>query len=346
MSVPSTLCKPQSFTQEELKEAKRFLKSTLVWDNHACMPLRWNDMGFMPELERLQKIGVDVITLNIGYGEQTIEEHVRSIAAFRNWLKSQDDKYYLAQSLSDIDTARQQGKLAVLFDIEGTRGIGDQVSLIEMYYDLGVRWMLMAYNRRNLVGGGVHDDNDVTGLTDFGRDVISEMERTGMVVCCSHTHPKTALDVMSYARNPVIFSHSNAAEIWSHPRNISNELAKACAEKGGVIGINGVGSFLGQNDTSSETVVRHIDHFVTLLGVDHVGIALDYVFDRSELADALKEMQHTFPDDPAYKTTPDFVQPEQITEIVILLKRLGYHDTDLAKILGQNHRRIAEQCWK
>lgn len=332
-------------TNHQLSAARSLIADTLAWDNHGCMPLRWNDESFLPQLQRYRDAGFDVVSLNIGFGEQGIEEHIRTIAGFRHWIGQRGDDYVLASSVADIAGARAEGKLAIVFDIEGTRAIADQLSLIELYYDLGVRWMLMAYNRSNLVGGGVHDDEE-EGLTAFGAEVVAEMERVGMVVCCSHTARRTVLDVMSRATKPVIFSHSNPRALWDHKRNIDDDVMRACAATGGVVGINGVGQFLGDNDIRSATVARHIDYAVQLIGVDHVGLGLDYVFDGEELATYLIEMRHTFPEDPAYATQIKFVAPEQLPEIVAHLMGMGYTAGDLAKILGGNHLRVAAACWR
>jgi membrane dipeptidase len=142
-------------------------------------------------------------------------------------------------------------------DIEGAKAIDDQVSLIQFYYDLGVRWMLIAYNRANLAGGGCLEED--TGLTEFGAQAIDEMARVGMVTCCSHTGERTSLEVIEHSKSPVIFSHSNPRALLDHPRNIRDHVIRACAAKGRLIGINGVGVFLGPNDTRSEMVARHID---------------------------------------------------------------------------------------
>lgn len=325
--------------------AKRFMRDNLVWDNHGCMPQRPLDESFLPQLARYRDAGVDVAILNIGYGEQSIEQHVRMIAQFRRWIGMRPDQYVLIRSVDDIDQAKREGKLAVGFDIEGARGIGDQISLIQLYYDLGVRWMLMAYNRRNLVGSGCHDDED-GGLTTFGRQVLDEMARVGMVACCTHTGPRTSLDVMEYSSKPVLFSHSNPRALWDHQRNITDEAIRACAATGGVIGINGVGIFLGDNDIRTETVVRHIDYVASLVGADHVGFGFDYVFDMKDLMDALKTERHTFPAGKGYDSAPDFVPPEQISEIIEALLRMGYADSDVAKIAGGNLLRVAKAVWK
>ncbi len=329
----------------DLDAARGALSRHLVWDNHGCMPVRWTDADFLPQLERYRSSGFDVVSLNIGFGEMGVEDHVRVLAHFRRWLSMRPADYVLARTAADIRQARADGKLAIVFDVEGARGIDDQISLIQLYYDLGVRWMLMAYNRENLVGSGVHDPQD-NGLTAYGREVVREMERVGMVVCCSHTGPRTAMDVMEWAERPVIFSHSNPKALWSHERNIDDALMEACAASGGVMGLNGVAPFLGDDDISTETFVRNIDYAVEKIGPDHVGLGLDFCFDNGELEELLVKMRHSFPDNAAYRSVPRFISPEQLVEITAALMGMGYSDEDLGKILGGNHLRVADEVWK
>jgi len=328
-----------------LSRARRLIDSSLVWDNHACMPLRPSDESFLPQIERCRDVGIDAITINIGIGPQSLESHVRVLASFRRWFSQRADRYLLVRTLADIDRAKEEGKLAILFDIEGMALLneGDH-GLVQLFHDLGVRWMLVAYNRNSAAGGGCYDEDE--GLTPHGRALLAEMKRVGMVVCCSHTGHRTALDVMASADNPVIFSHSNPSAVHAHARNIPDALIKACAATGGVVGINGIGIFLGDNDDRPETLVRHIDHVAQLVGPEHVGIALDYVFDAQELADYLAKMRDTFPDDPTYQQTIRMVGPEAFPTIVEGLLERGYADADIRGILGDNWRRVASQVWK
>jgi membrane dipeptidase len=324
--------------------ARRLIDAVPVWDHHACMPLRPQDVSFLPQLARHKAAGFDAVTVNIGFGEQGPEEHLRMIAAMRHWLLARPDDYLLLLEADDIERARATGRLAVGFDIEGANAVGDQLSLIQMYYDLGVRWMLMAYNTANRVGGGCQDEDG--GLTPFGRAVVAEMERVGMQVCVSHTGHRTVRDIFDVATQPVIFSHSNCAALHPHPRNISDDLIRACAATGGVVGINGVGIFLGHNDISSQTYARHVDHVVQLVGPAHVSIALDYVFDTRELEEHVEKMKATFPPGLGYELGARFVPPEQLEEIVATLQGWGYSDADLAALLGGNLLRLAQQVWK
>jgi membrane dipeptidase len=320
------------------------LTDMLVWDNHGCMPLRPLDESFLRQLSRYKAVGVDICSLNIGFDAEPWQNSVLMAAQFRRWLKQRPDKYVLIESAADVHRARAENKLGVSFDIEGGCALNEQLSMVELYYDLGVRWMLMAYNRNNALGGGCQDED--TGLTKFGREVIREMERVGMVTCCSHTGERTCRDVMEYATKPVIFSHSNARALRDHPRNISDEMIKACAASGGVIGINGIGDFLGENDGSSKTFAQHIDHMLQLVGPKHVGIGIDYVFDQQELMDYLKAHPEIFPPDKGYGNRLNITRPEQLPEIAELLLQRGYSHDDLALIMGGNHLRIAKEVWK
>jgi membrane dipeptidase len=324
--------------------ARRLLRESLVWDNHACMPLRPHDTAFLPQLQRLRDTGVDVVMLNIGFGEQGVEDHVRMLASFRDWLALHTDSYRLIRSMHDIAAARAAGQLAVGFDIEGMNALGSQASLVRLYAELGVRWMLVAYNKNNPAGGGCHDDD--SGLTPFGRAVLAEMAAVGMLVCCTHTGTRTVREVIDTHPHPVIFSHSNPRAVHDHARNIPDDLIRACAARGGVIGINGIGIFLGRNDASSAAYVRHIDHVAQLVGVQHVGLGLDYVFDQQELDDYVTQMKGTFPPGMGYEAGVRMVRPEQLPEIVDGLLQRGYSDADVQKVLGLNWLRVAQQVWK
>jgi membrane dipeptidase len=326
-------------------DATTLVRDSLVWDNHGCMPLRPDDEAFLPQLARYRAAGVDVAIINVGFGEQGVEEHLRMLAHFRRWIGARPDEYVLIDTVDDIALARATGRLAIAFDIEGANAVGDQASLVQLYYDLGVRWMLMAYNRNNRVGGGCHDED--SGLTPFGRGVLDEMARVGMVPCCTHTGYRTARDVFDYFPGPVIFSHSNPRAIYDHPRNVPDDLLHACAVSGGVVAINGIGIFLGKNDASTETFLRHVDHVVQTIGPDHVGIGLDYVFDRAELDEYLTKMRSTFPPGMGYDDSGfAMVEPERIPAIVEGMIGLGYDEATIGGVLGGNLLRVARQSWK
>jgi membrane dipeptidase len=332
-------------TQTDISErTSGLLKKHLVWDNHGCMPLRAGDYSFLPQLERYRKVGVDVVIINAGFDLTPIEDNLRVIAGFRDWLAQNRDRYIPLHTVVDISSARREGKLAVGFNIEGCCAIGDQLSMISLYYDLGVRWMLIAYNRNNPAGGGCQDDDK--GLTAFGRQAVDEMAKTGMITCCSHTGYRTALDVMAHASNPVILSHSNPRALVDHPRNVPDEVMQACAETGGVMGINGVGLFLGDPSARPESVAEHIDYAVQKIGPQHVGMGFDYCFDQAEVDEFMKSRPEMWPQGMNYGEGMKITAPEDLPVVVECLVRRGYPDDAISGILGGNFLRVASQVWK
>ena len=249
------------------------------------------------------------------------------------------------RTTADIKRARKDGKLAIAFDLEGMNSLNGDVNMVSLYYDLGVRQMLFAYNLNNLAGGGCHDGN--VGLTPFGRDVIKEMNRVGMVVDCSHTAYRTTMEAMQVSDAPVIFSHSCAKALRNHGRNIADEQIKACAKTGGVVGITGVSLFLGENDTTSETFVNHIAHAADLVGAEHVGISLDYAFDAENVDGLLDAHKAYWPENEDYGRWPtSYVPPKQLMEITEIMVQRGFRDREILGVLGGNFMRVASAVWK
>jgi membrane dipeptidase len=324
-------------------QARALLASSIVWDNHGCMPLR-TDASFLPQLQRYRDAGVTTASLNVGCAEMSFTEHVRVLSFMRRWIAHRPESYRLVVGAEDVERCKRDGKLGITFDIEGMYPVQDDLSLVQTFYELGVRWMLVAYNRNNKAGGGCQDQD--MGLTAVGRQIIDEMERVGMVLCCSHCGYRTAREALEYAKNPVIFSHSNPRALWNHPRNIPDDLIKLCGRRGGVVNLSGIGIFLGENDNSTGALVRHIDYVVQLIGAEHVGLGLDYVFDREELDEDIRDHPETYPAGFGYTAGINMVEPERMPLIVEALLQRGYTDTAVRGILGHNNLRIARQVWR
>ena len=314
----------------------------LVWENHTCMPLR-TEHEFMPQLERYRKSGVDVVSLNITFDLMDFESSFRVISYMRHWIANSNE-YALGLTTEQIEVNKRAGKTCVVFDIEGLKGIGSQLDLLGTYHTLGVRWASPVYNRANQFGGGCLD-TEIVGLTALGHDLVKIMNRIGMVICCSHTSQRTSLDIIENSSQPVIFSHSNPGHIYQHPRNISDEQIKACAARGGVIGINGIGIFLGKNDTSIDTFTRHICYVADLVGVQHVGISLDHAFDLKEVEDFFANNRDMFPVE-EFGSTLEMVKPEVFSVIRKELAARGMRPEEIQLVLGGNWHRIAKTVWR
>ncbi|HET8580531.1 MAG TPA: membrane dipeptidase [Nitrospiraceae bacterium] len=319
--------------------ARNIHKNSLVWDTHACFRLDPN--ADLSELERYRESGVSFVSLNIGMDLNPFENTMQVLARYRSYVSSNPDRYVLASTVDAIRKAKETGKLAIAFDLEGSEPLLENLNMISLYYDLGVRQMLLAYNKDNRASGGCIEGR--IGLTDFGREVIREMNRVGMVVDLSHMAYRATLEACEVSTAPVIFSHSNPSGLRPHARNISDEQIKACAQTGGVVGINGIGDFLG--GTSSELIVRNIEYVMNLVGPEHVGLGLDYVVDKQELIEYVEGHPDIFPPD-KMKDLLSFVQPEQFPEFTELLYQKGYGEQIIRGILAENFLRVAEQVWK
>jgi membrane dipeptidase len=318
------------------------INSPFAWEQHCCLPLQ-ADRDITP-LRRYRDAGVSYLSVNIGFAPHDIDAAMRVLSSWRRQVLLRPEEFALVSTVDDLLAAQRQGRLVVGFDLEDTNPLGGEIGLVQAYYDLGVRSMLMTYNGENMAGFGCHAPND-TGLTAFGRAVVDEMNRVGMMVDASHTGYRTSMDVLERTASPAIFSHSCMRSVWDHDRNIRDDQARACAVTGGVIGINGVGIFLGDNDISVEAMVRHIDYAVELVGPEHVGIGTDFVFDTDDLVRELENTQ-IFPESYRSDNQIDFFPPEQLAALEAELGNRGYAPGDIAGIMGGNFLRVARQVWK
>jgi membrane dipeptidase len=321
-------------------------KEAVVWDQHGCLPLRPEESA-VDELALYAESGVDFISINVGMDSTPPLDAFKVLSAFRRAVLQREDRFALVRSARDVPLAKAAGRLAIAFDLEGTEPLDGSLDMIQTYYNLGVRTMLIAYNEPNRAGGGCHG-NPETGLTTFGKAVVREMNRAGMLVDATHCSRRTTFDLFESSTAPVIFSHSVPAGIKKHPRNVDDEQMLACAKTGGVIGINGVGIFLGDNDASSESLVRAIDYAVQLVGPEHVGLGLDYVFDRAELNTFIAANTTTFPSGYGYTENGpvQFASPAQLSDVTSALVDLGYSRHAIKGILGGNFFRVASQVWR
>ena len=202
--------------------------AAIVWDSDSCLPLVSGiDLGV---LRRHRASGFDYVSINAGMDMNPLDQVMRTIAWFRHWIAQHPEEFVQVDGFADVAAAKKAGKLAVSFDLEGSKMLLEDVAMVEFYRDLGVRQMHLVYNRNNSVGGGCHDDDK--GLTAFGRDVVRAINRAGVIMDCSHNGERTSLDIMENSDKPVVFSHANARSLVDHPRNITDRQIDACAATG------------------------------------------------------------------------------------------------------------------
>jgi|TARA_B110001450_G_scaffold97069_1_gene92157 membrane dipeptidase len=319
------------------------LKKALVWDAHAGLfPSAEMDLN---TLEDWRKYDVNYLSINVGFDVMSRDETLATLAAYRRWLLAHSDRFMLAGTLADITEAKRSDRLAVSFDIEGMNALGGDINMVELYHTLGVRQMLFAYNLNNAAAGGCHDVD--IALTTFGIDILAEMNRVGMIVDASHTSYRTSMDLVERSNTPVVFTHSNPTSIWPHQRNITDEQIKACAAKGGVIGLNGLAIFVGDNDTSTESLLRHLFALIDIAGPDHVGLGFDYTPDVTvDLGAILRARPDYWPVGQQYDT-PNIGHcgPSKIPDLVEGMETRGLSEVEIAGVLGANFARIAKESW-
>jgi membrane dipeptidase len=326
-------------------EAARIHAEAMVWDaTFPFGPSCGSPQAHVKSLNLMRSQGCDVVLVTTASDQDDMAATVRKIANDAALLRAESGWCRQAFALSDIREARQKGQISVVFSFQGTVPFERTISLVEVYYRLGVRQALMAYNQKNHVGDGCHERND-GGLSRFGIELVREMNRVGMLVDCTHTGYRTARDVFEVSSAPVIFSHSNPRALADHERNIPDDLIDACARSGGVIGVNGVNIFLGAL-VVPETLFRHIDYIVQRVGPDHVGIGLDYVSEPDTLIALVKASASKYPEDQGYETEINFAAPTLLPKLTEHMLNRGYSSRDVGMILGGNWFRVAEAVWR
>lgn len=300
-----------------------------------------NDYG---KLQRFRDAGVDVISVTLAGDRHNSAQALAIVADARRRL-AELPYVRLVQGVQDIEDARRAGKLAVALQFEGTRCLERNLDLITAFRDLGIRQNLLAFNNANSAGGGCAEPDG--GLTRLGSRVVSEMQRVGVLVDLSHCGPRTSRDALAMAQRPMVFSHSNSATLAPSFRNIDDELIRAVAATGGLVGISGCSGYLGSETNLAEAIVRHIDHICALVGPKHVGLGLDVVFDSAALNSWIRSRPDEWPvaADPAWPGF-SYLLPEALPSVIEQLLVKGYGDSDIEDILGRNWMRVCAAAWE
>ena len=187
------------------------------------------------------------------------------------------DRLALCRTTGEIVAARESGRLAALLAIEGGHGIENDLDVLREFHERGVSTMTLTWNNSNDWADGCGDHGPHGGLTDFGRDVVATMEELSMVVDVSHVARSTFDDVLAVSRRPVMASHSCARALRDHPRNLDDDQLRGLAEQGGVACVNFYSGFLvHEGPCALEDVLDHVMHFVSVAGVEHVGLGSDF----------------------------------------------------------------------
>lgn len=280
------------------------------------------------DLPRLKEGGVDLQVFAISSERDPTPAYplrtaMEMIEAFYTECEKYPKLVQPVTTYAEVMQANEEGRIAAMLSIEGADVIEGRLSMLRVYHRLGVRMVGLVHSLRNLLADGVADTRTKGGLSRLGVEVVEELNRLGMIVDVSHLSDAGFWDVLEASKDPIVASHSNSRAVCSHPRNMTDEMIKALAEKGGVMGMNFAPDFVHKTKPSVETLVDHIDHIVDLVGPEHVGLGSD--FDGIPATPAGLEDASKMP---------------AITEE--LVKR-GYSEEYIRLILGGNHLRLIKK---
>jgi microsomal dipeptidase-like Zn-dependent dipeptidase len=234
-------------------------------------------------LEDLRAGGISCVTSTLGFWEGTLES-LDEIGRWRDMARECEEMMVIARCADDILKAHAAGKIAVLLGFQNINLLEGRIRYVELFADLGVRVLQLTYNNQNDAGGSCYETVDA-GLTRFGREVVREMNRVGMLIDLSHVGERTTLDAIAHSQKPVAITHANAASVMPHPRNKSDAVLKELARRGGVIGCATYRNFTP--DAACESVnawAAMVARTVDIAGIDHVGIGTDEIHQPSQAA--------------------------------------------------------------
>jgi membrane dipeptidase len=304
--------------------------------------------------------GVTVVGQTASAGaDSSAAQSLARISTILKRINRLPDQAMLVESVADMHRAKQQGKLGVMLHFQTCSPFERDLGLIEVFYRIGVRVALLTYNIQNYVSDGIAETGNA-GLSKFGRRVIEDMNRVGMVVDGSHSGEKATFQAMEISSAPVIFSHSNCKAVYNHMRNITDDQIRACAQTGGVIGMIGLPYFTAPGrDPKIEDIVKHAVHIAELVGTDHIGLAMDYFDGIVPYATPEQEVARLTVQDSAgdlwspgdipvhpWSLAPGLETPAGMRDLTAALFQHGFSYEDCRKIVGGNFLRVFEQVWK
>jgi membrane dipeptidase len=338
--VLAILAAPIAAQDTHMQKALRVLATTPLIDGHNDLPwaIRNSEVAphdvaadghnlrettsFHTDIDRLRagRVGGQFWSVYIPFEaseEGAAKVQLEQIDIGLQIIERYPEAFELALTASDLESAFGRGRIASMLGMEGGHAIENSLGSLRAYYAMGVRYMTLTHNGTLDWADACCDEARHGGLSEFGKEVVREMNRMGMLVDISHTSPETMNDVLDVAEAPVIWSHSSARGLHEHPRNVPDQVLRRLPENGGVVMVTFVPQFLTSNDEATiGDVADHIEHVVNLAGIDHVGLGSDY--DGIESTPVGLEDVSKFP------------------ALLAELSRRGWSEEDMAKVAGEN----------
>lgn len=333
-----------------MNTSRRDKKEYIIIDSHSDIPYevflrRINGEKKVLDTyqaSRLKKGGVKIQVFAIYVEDRykparALEIALRQVESLYSDLE-ESSEFMLIKNKKDLQIALKQDKIGVIIAMEGAEPIESGIDLLHLFYRLGVRILGLTWNQRNKLADGIDEINSGGGLTNYGRKVVEEAYKLGIIIDVSHLAPAGIEDVLRYATGPVIASHCGAKSIYNHPRNLSDKHIKQIAETGGVIGVPAYPLIIGDAVPTVENVVDHIIHMLEVAGKNHVGFGSDFIDNFSELVSAgLMGKEWLVPEG---GETQGLVNPENIPNLISTMTKRGLSQESIKGVMGENFLRV------
>jgi membrane dipeptidase len=274
---------------------------------------------------------------------------MKAVADWKRMLRDNADLLIQAYGVEDIIRAKREGKTGVILGWQNATGFGDYLPLVSVYHELGLRVVQLTYNTATTVGSGCYESHD-GGLTDFGRELVAELNRVGIVIDLSHVGRKTADDTIRASKRPVVYSHCLPAGLKAHPRNKTDEELRFIVSKGGLVGVTMFPPFLAKGvEATIEDYIDAVDYVMNLIGEDSVAVGTDF----TQGHDA--EFFRYITEDKGYarsltkfgeiRMAEGFSRIEQFPNLTAALERRRWPEPRIRKLLGENWLRLLREVW-
>ncbi|MGH3653616.1 dipeptidase [Glutamicibacter sp.] len=325
----------------------------LYVDSLLCTPLEKERIDHRPALEQIRAGKIGCATVTVGFWEDATES-MDQIVKWRNMAEDNNDLVEIAYTAQDITRISDSGRCAILLGFQNVSFLQGRLGYVELFARMGTRIGQLTYNIQSDIGGSCYEDRD-SGLTRYGKYVVREMNRCGMVIDLSHVGNQTTLDAIRHSADPVAITHSNPAALAPHPRNKPNSVLDALKDNDGVIGLSVYRNIAGEYTTAekwSELVAWTVDR----IGIEHVGIGTD--FDQTGGMEYLEWMrQGRWAREIQYgagsKTNSGpqprlgwFDDPSQFPNAESCLRARGFDEVEVAKIMGENWLNFYRRTFK
>ena len=343
---PITLTKAQEERAQELHNKYLFIDCLC---GNLVNPEQPERNG-VPYLERVRQSGVNVQSITLSSPQASFEGVLKDMYGYYNLFKYHPDKVMQIKTVEDIETAKKTGKAGVIFSLQNSTAMGGDFYKWSIMAELGLKICQLTYMEPNLYGSGCLDKAN-GGLTYWGEQAVREMNRQGIVVDLSHVGERTSLEAIDYSDKPCIFSHSNSLTVCpSSNRNLTDEMIKNCAAKGGVICLNAHG-FVCHKEVgvqgTLEDYMAHFEYLGELVGPDHMGIGTDiYEYYTKQYWECKTKLLYNSPWMFETVFNRDVQRVDQYINITRGLVALGFSDEDIRKILGESLIRVFKEVWK